>query len=379
MQIVQPKKEAELKLRRFLGSAIMLTALVLYSDQGWSASWQQAWSARAFAEHESNPTMAPAYGISIWRSVFEPSYKFKGTDGVNELNAGLDLQIARSSNKMLSPNRDDPSAFVGWRRQTETGALGLSADYDQVGTRITAIDNTGPGLADNTRTSRKISANLSQALSERSNVALDGAYQHVSYQGGNFIDYVTRSGGMKLSYAWDERSTPFLRLSYVDYEPANGSPPSYLANVLLGWNWKISDYLEWTLQGGRTKIKDTQKMGTQGAVTVQYTGQRIGWALNADRQVSPSGFGGFITVDQVQGNWSYALSERSKTGIDFGWQKNYLSPAIATTTAGAWLQQDINSFWGTRMYYLHKFSKQVGISANSNILGVALTYTPADF
>ena len=120
-------------------------------------------------------------------------------------------------------------------------------------------------------------------------------------------------------------------------------------------------------------------MGTQGAVAVQYTGRRIGWALNAGRQVSPSGFGGFITVDQVQGNWSYALSERSKTGIDLGWQKNYLSTANATTTAGAWLQHDINSFWGTRMYYLHKFSKQDGISANSNILGVALTYTPADF
>ncbi|MEO8342706.1 MAG: hypothetical protein ABI536_02705 [Gallionella sp.] len=367
-----------MKVAQFLEvSAIMVSVLVFSPTRGQAASWQQAWSAQASAEYDSNPAMAPAYPVDIWRSIFEPGYKLKGTDGVNELNMGVALQITRASNKMISPNREDSRGFFDWRQRSNTDEFGISGAYDEVATRTTTIDNTGPGLADSTRTSRLLSANENQALTERSTLALDGAYEQVFYKGGTFVNYVTRSAGMKFSYAWNERNTPFLRISYTDYKPTNDGALSRLNNVLIGWNWKISEYLECTIQAGKSRMDNVQ--GKQGGVNVQYTDQRTLVAINADRQVSPSGFGGFVTVDQAKGSWSYALNESSKTGVDLEWQKNHLSMNVVNNTAGAWLQQDINSSWGTRMYYLHKISMGGGARAYSNILGVSLMYTPSDF
>jgi hypothetical protein len=305
-----------------------------------------------------------------------------GRTGANELKAGLALLIARSSNKTLSQNREDPNVFLDWRRQSDAGEFGLSAKYDEVATRIAEIDNTGPGFADSTRASRTMSGSWSKALSERSTLSADGSYEGVSYKGGTYIDYSTRSGDMMFSYAWSERSTPFVKISYADYEPAGGNLLSRFANVInatLGWNWKVSDYLEGTLQAVESKVSDA-KMGTQGMASVQYTGQRTGLVLNAGRQVSPSGLGGFVTVDQAKGSWSYALNERSKTGIDLGWQNNHFVTDIINRTTGAWLQHDLNSFWGARTYYLHRIIEQGGVGgASSNILGIALVYTHPDF
>ena len=364
---------------RFTTWPIILATLMFFSSPGWAGSWQQSAAARVSTEYDTNPAMDPAYRGGIWRSIVEPSYTLKRTGDANELNAGLAAQIARSSNKMLSQDHDNPSVFLGWRRQKERGEFGLSARYDEVQTRISEIDNTGPNSADNTRATRAMSGNWSEALSERSTFALNGAYNAVSYKGGPLVDYVTRSGGLMFSYAWSERSRPFLKMSYADTEPAGSNTLSRFANALLGWGWEVEDYLEGSLQAGKSKTSGTG-MAKQAAAEVKYKGQRAGLALNADRQVSPSGVGGFITVDQVKGSWSYALSERSNTGIDLEWRKNYFLTNIINRTSGAWLQHELNSRWGMRTYYLHKISERVGLgTATSDILGIALVYTHADF
>jgi hypothetical protein len=372
-----------LNVRRFIRLSIILAALAFYSGQGWADSWQQVGSARVSTEYDTNPAMSPTYRGDVWRALLEPSYTLMGRVGANELQAGLALQIARSSNQTLSQDREDPRVFLDWRRQSDAGEFGMSAKYDEVATRTAEIDNTGPGFADSTRASRTMSGSWNKALSERSTLTADGAYSDVSYKGGalggTFVDYATRSGDMMFSYAWSERSAPFLKMSYADYEPTSGNPLSRSASAILGWNWKVSDYLEGTLQVGKSKVSDT-KMGSQGTAAVQYTGQRTGLVLNAGRQVSPSGLGGFVTVDQANGNWSYALNERSKTGIDLGWQNNHFVTDIINRTAGAWLQHDLNSFWGARTYYQHRIIEQGGVGrAFSNILGITLVYTHADF
>lgn len=367
------------RLRFGIGAVV-----ILCSHQSGADPWQQAWSAQVSTEYDSNPAMIQASQIQaskveVWRSIFEPSYTLHGTNGVNELGAGVALQVARSSNKVLSPNREDARGFLNWQRHSNTGEFGLSGVYDEAATRNTAIDNTGPGFADSTRASRTLSAQWSQALSERANFGLDGSYEKVSYKGGAFTNYVSRSGGMKLDYAWSEYSVPFFRMSYADYKPDYyGSSLSRLTNVVLGCNWKISDYLQWSLQGGRSKV-DGAKASTQGAATIQYLGQRARVDVNASRQVTTSGLGGFIKVDQAKGSWSYIWSEHSKTGIDLEWQKNHYITTITQNTAGTWLQYDTNQFWRTRMYYLHKINRDALGKAYSNILGVAVTYTPAGF
>lgn len=368
-----------MNVRHLVRLSIIMAVLALYSGQSWADPWQQAWSARVSTEYDSNPTMNPAYHDGIWRSMFVPSYKLNRTGDANELNAGVAVQIARSSNKTLSRDRNDPSVFLDGRRQSDAGEFGLSAKYDEVATRIAELDNAGPFSVDSTRASRTMSGSWSKALSERSTLLADGSYQGVSYRGGPYVNYANQTAGLKLSYAWSEYSTPFLRVSNVKYVPADGGPSSSLASATLGWNWKVADYLEGTLQAGESR-SSTAQMSTQGAVEVKYAGQRTGLVLNANRQVTPSGLGGFVAADQANGSWSYALSERSNTGIYLGWRKSHFITYFTNSSTGAWLQRELNSFWVVRTNYLHKTSEQDGFGrASSNILGIAFVYTHTDF
>ena len=359
----------------------MLAVLVFFPSTGWADSWRQAGTARILTEYDSNPAMTPEYHKGIWRSLFEPGYKLRRTGGASELNAGIALQIVRSSNQTLSQNREDPSMLLDWKRQNNSGEIGLSAKYDQVETRIAESDSTGLAFTDSTRTSRVLSARWNDAMSARSTLALDGAYNDVSYQGGAFVDYIARSSSMMVSYALSERNTSFFKMSYADSIPTGNNPPSRFASAIFGWNWKASDYLEGFLQAGKTKISDAN-FGKQGAAEVKYRGQRTELALNADRQITPSGLGGFATADQAKVAGGYDVSERNKIGIDFIWRKNRSITDTINRTAGIWLQQDIHSFLGVRTNFLHKTSTGNGIgvgAASSNILSLSLIYTHTDF
>ena len=366
-----------LNVRRLAGLSI-LVGFMLNSGLGRADSWQHAVSSRASTEFDSNPAMSPAYPGGVWRALFEPGYTLTGRVGANELKAGLALQLVRSSNRARSQNRDSPSVFLNWLRQSDAGEFGISSRYEEIATRDAAIEAIGSVPIDSTRASRSISGSWSKALSERSTLSADGSYEGVSYRGGTFIDYVTRSGGLRFNYALSEHSVPFLRMSYAEYEPAGGNLPHSFANAILGWNWKPSDYLEGNLQVGRTRASG-QEMTTLGAAAMRYTGQRTVLVLNADHQLLPSGLGDFVTVDQVNGKWSYDLSERSRTGIDLGWRKNRLVN-IVNRTKGAWLQHELNPLWGARTYYLHSINEGgAGGSASSNILGLTLIYNRSDF
>jgi len=369
-----------LKLHRFDKLAILLTVLVLHSGQGWADPWQQTGSARISAEYDTNPAMSLNNPSGAWQLLFEPSYTLAGRLGENALKTGLALQIARSSNENLIHNRDSPSVFIDWLRNSVAGEFGVTSRYAEIATRDAGIDASTQVPLDSIRSSRTLSGRWNKALSERSIISADGSYENVSYTGGTYIGYATRLENMMFSYVWSERNTPFLKASHNDYEPAdNSSPGTYVDSLLGGLNWILSDYLQGTLQVGRYKMNDTE-MGTQGGMLVRYAGQRTGLVVNAERLVSPSGLGGLVTVDQVNANWNYALSERSNTGIDLGWRKSQLVTDVIYRTTSVWLQRDLNSFWGLRTYYLYRNFKQEGLDVgSSNILGLSLVYTYTDF
>lgn len=369
----------ELNTRRLTGLSILLAGLVLYTGQGWADSWQHAVSSRVSTEYDTNPAMSSAYPGSVWRALFEPSYTLIGRMGADELKAGLALQIARSSNKTLSQDRDGPSAFLDWLRQSDVGEFGISSRYAEIATRDAGIDATGLVPVDSTRASSNLSGSWSKELSERSTLSVHGSYEDISYKGGTYTNYVTQSGGLRYSYAWSESSTPFLMVSGEKYEPAGGGPTSRLANATLGLNWK-AEYVDLTVQMGQSRSSGGNT-DLQGAFAAQYTGQRNQLALNADRQVSSSGLGGFVKADHMRGSWSYALSEHSNTGIDLDWRKNRsITTNNIRTTAGAWLQRNLNSLWGVRTYYRRSIiAGDATNGASSNMLGLSLVYTHSDF
>lgn len=368
-----------MKFCQSAGISVLLAALTFNMEQSWAGYWQHTVSSQITAEFDTNPAMSPTYQGGVWRGLFTPGYTLTGRFGEDEFNTGLALQIARSSDETLILNRESPSAFINWLQKSTDGEFGMSGRYTEMEVRDAGLEATGLSLVTSSRVSRNISAKWSKAFNQRSTLSANGSYEKVSYTGDTFIDYNTTTGVITFAYALNEKSTPFIKISYADYEPVAGGYYSYLSSADAGLHWQSSDNLQGTLQAGRS-INNDGETDTQGEVEVKYSGSRMEIEVNAKRQVIPGGLGGFVAFDQANGIWSYALTERSKVGLDLGWRNIHYTTAIINRIAGVWLHHNLNSFWDTRLYYQHRISEQEGVgAASANILGLTFIYTHTDF
>ena len=367
-------------LQRLAGISVWLVSLLLLPGWAWADTWQKVVSVRISTEFDSNPTLSSSYPESVRRDFFEPSYSLAGKIGVSELKAGLSLQMERSSNQALSQDLDGPNAFIDWLRQSEKDEFGINSRYVEIATRDSGIDATGVVPVTSTRASSDISGRWKRELSERALLLADGKYESVSYEGGSYMNYSTGGGSMRLSYAFSEPSRTSLKISGTKYVPENDAPFRSLANAILGLEWKISAYLEGNLQAGLSKNSGvkTRKIGAAG---MQYTGQKTRLTLRADRSVIPSGQGNFVLVDQVIGEGSHDLSERSKTGIDLEWQKNKsIKDNNIRTAASVWLQHNLNLSWAVQANYLHTIIQGgMAAGASSNTFRISFIYTDSNF
>lgn len=353
---------------------------MLYSGYGRADSWQQAVTARVSTEYETNPAMSSTSPEGVWRGLFEPGYALIGMVGDNEIRTGLAVQMARASNKKLSPDRDSPSVFLNWLRQGETGGFDISSRYTEVSTReVDGIDAAGLVPASSTRVSRTLTGKWNKEMSELSTVSLDGSYDRVSYRGGTYVNYSTQTVGLTFSRAWDEHITPYIRVSGNKYESEGEGQSSRRNDASIGLDWK-AEYLVWSMQAGQSRVVGGNT-STQGSVETKYTGQLNQLGLIASRQVVPSGLGGFVKADQLSGNWSYALSEYSRTGLNLVWQKNLSSENSSTSASSdVWLEHNLNALWTLRTHYQHRTSDVAGSeSVSSDIFGLSFAYAYSDF
>lgn len=372
------EKEKNAALRRFAGMAALLAALLPGMGQARADTWQHTATSRISTEYETNPAMTPVSQGGMWRALFEPGYTLTRTDGANEWRTGLTFQVARSSNTALSLNREDPSVFMNWQRRSDAGEFGMSARYDEAATRATESGMTGPVAVDGTRASRSLSANWNKQMDERDTFAINGAYTSISYKGGTYVDYATRSGGMRLTRDWNETVAPFVSLSYTDQTPSGGGVSSSRTSATLGSGLKISERLDCTVQADKSR-EGNGGGSMQYMVSASYSGQMNRVAVSAGRQASTSGLGGFITSDHASADLSRDLSERSRAGVNLAWRKNRSVSDEATLTLDTWLQLDVNEAWAARARYQRRERELGGMNASSNLAGFSLVYTRSNF
>lgn len=372
-------------MRWLVRMPVLLSGLMLYAGQGWADTLKQTWSAFASEEHVTNPLLNPAgQSQSVWRSTLNPSYLLTDSLGKDVLNAGLDLMLVKSSNTSIYANQTNPGATLGWKHLSDKGSFGISSNYSRTSTLSTEPSATGLVSANSIRTSRTLSADWTRELSERTTLALNGGYTDIAYSGSgnsaNLSDYASQSSGMRLNYAWNEHTATFANLSYVNLVPTGSGPSSRQYDARLGMIWSATDRVDWTVQGGPSRLENAGAATTsmQGGMTMNYKGQQSNLSLSANRQSTPSGLGEIIIVDQANGNLSYDLGERSKTGIDLGWrQSKYLGNNIYRT-AGVWYHYDLSTSWGIKAYCNHNTNVLGGLNSatsTSNILGLSIAYT----
>lgn len=363
----------------FSAATILLFGLLQHTVPVRAAAWQQTVTTQLTTEYNSNPNMSSSNPEDISRVLFTPSYALIGQPDDNQsLKAAIALQLVRSSNETLSPNRNSPTLSLNWARQYETGELGIGSQYTENSTRyITGIDATAP--VEGTQASRALNLSVSKMLTERSTLVTSGAYQSVTYKGGPFIDYSTHSANLMFNYTWSESNTPFFRYSYFDFIPVDGGATTRLDVAALGLNTKWSDRLDSTVELGQSQNTNKQT-GTQSSASLTYQNLKAQLTLKASHQSVPTGINGLVLTDQINAGWSYNLNERKKIGIDTLWQTSHLVTDVILRTEAVWLQTELKPLWSLRTYYQqNSINRGDNNPASSYILGLNLSYTHPDF
>ncbi|VVM43198.1 hypothetical protein PS662_00405 [Pseudomonas fluorescens] len=350
-----------------------------FSGTAHAASWQSAIAVPSTVEYDSNPTLIGTGEKGVTRTIIAPDASLVATSGPDEFQFGLGVYVVRSTDTSIVSDREDPRLKLGWQHETETGAFGLTARYEESSTLSSTVLETGLVAPDATQKMTSLAANWRTALSERSALLNETDYRHVTYDTDTLTDYDELSNRLSYTYAWSERVELFTRLGIKRYEPDEASTVSSSNSYTpdIGMNYQISERLRGSVYVGANEITGTDGgPSAQGGFTLNYSGERVETSIDAGRTTLASGDGGFVEVDSVRGTWSYAIDETRRTGIDASWQDTDGQTPNTLRNYGAWISQELSPFWIARLSYMYKQRQQDGLpDATANVVGLTLTYS----
>ena len=366
-----------------LGGLALATFCALCAQAALAGTWQKSLRVPVTESYESNPLLRSNGGQSAWTTTISPSIKLSDMFELDQFNADLAVHEVRSSNTAARANRTDPRLSLSWLRQLSRGSFGLSGSYERESTRTSELQDTGLIYLDSTRTEKSIQANSQYMLSERSTLAGHVQYDDVSYNNRAFTDYKTSTANLNLNYQYSETLQPYAGLSATHYVPGTNafnlsSSDQYMLQG--GLKWRYSPTTDATFYLGSEHTSGVNKgSGGVGGVTLHHATALSDLSLAITRSVSPSGLGSFVKADQVTGNWSYALAERDKTGVDLTWRKNDDIYRTKASQVGAWFSHEWSQDWSTKLGYRHRILDQLGVSGKSDEISVSLIYIRPEF
>lgn len=360
----------------------LLPAVLLASGAAQADQWVHSITAPTSIDYDTNLPLTARNKRSVTRGIFVPTYNLTGTFGADEYKLGLGARIERSSDKRVSDDREDPNLSLAWRRITEKGEFGLNYRFEQASSRAAELEETGARSGDGTRTTHAIGGSWRHALSDRNSLTTALNYQDVSFKDSTSTDYTNTGLSLTYGHQWSERIEPFAFLSAGHYEPKSGTASSSDNYTLQGGvNYKASENLSLTAQAGVSRVDGTNSdTGWLGSLVMRYAGRRYDYSLEAGRANTASGEGGFVQNDYLRAAWSYALSERTRLGLDASWRDSKGDQPNIYTQAGAWASYELSHFWSARAYATYKERREDGqASASGNIVGITLIYSHPDF
>ncbi|MGF0238613.1 hypothetical protein ACQR3P_06910 [Rhodococcus sp. IEGM1300] len=330
-------------------------------------------------EYDSNPALLTSGSKGVTRAIVAPDYTLVGTSGLDALTLGLGVNVVHSSDTSVVSNRQDPKLRFGWERQTETGAYGINAKYEESSTLSSAVQETGVVATDGTQKEYSLGGNWRTALNERNTLENNTDYKSVSYDVNTLTNYDELSNETSLIYSWSERVDLFTRFGVKRYEPESGttiaSSNSYTPTV--GMNFEVSEQLKGSVYVGVNKVTGTDSgPGGEGGFELHYLGERFDASIDGGRTTIASGDGGLVEADNLKGAFSYAFDETRSAGFLASWQKTKGLTPNTLRNVGAWFSQELSPFWVARLTYTYKQRQQDGLpDATANVVGLTLIYS----
>ncbi|AVD83333.1 hypothetical protein C4Q28_14725 [Pseudomonas sp. SWI6] len=360
------------------------TALLIlpYSGMVHAAIWHSSVAVPTTVEYDSNPLLLTSDEKAVTRTIIAPDFGLVGTLGRDEFSFGLGVQVLRSSDTAIIKDREDPNVSLGWQRETERGRFGLRANYNESSTLSALVQDTGVVTTDGTQKLSTVTANWSDAITERSTLANETTYSHARYDITTLTGYDELANVLTWTYNWSERTDLYTSFIARRYEPQDDTTAfasnSYTPTV--GLKYQFSERFTGDVHVGVNQVSGSEggRRG-EGGVSLRYIGERADAIFSAERSTIASASGGFAELDAVRGSWSYALTELTRVGLDASWQDAKGTTPNTLQSYSAWASRELSPFWDLRLSLMYKERQQDNLpDATGTIIGMTLTYRLPD-
>lgn len=336
--------------------------------------------------YDSNIQMADSNEESVVFYNVIPRATFVGSDGVNTINFNGSVLLQRSSDEDISEDRKDPNLGLSWVRGFERGEFSLSTNYSKTSTRVSEQRVTGLVFSDGSAISRSYNANLSYLISEKLTMSTGLGYQETVFSGAGLDDFNSKNFNVRLNYLYSEKLTPFVQFSLSRFEnetntlsneivsELDNNGTSVSRNILVGFDYKASPQLDYSVAVGMNRVSSAGN-GWVGNANINYViDERSTFAGSISRNVTPSGLGGFLEVDNLSVNYQYDINQKNHLGADANWSITRDVNDSSFKRLNGFYGYDLTEDWGVRTYIQYRTLQAVGVDANAYLIGVSLSY-----
>ena len=336
--------------------------------------------------YDSNIQMADSNEESVVFYNVIPRVTFVGSDGVNTINFNGSVLLQRSNDEEISEDRKDPNLGLSWVRGFERGEFSLSTNYSKTSTRVSEQRVTGLVFSDGSAISRSYNAGLSYLISEKLSMSTGLGYQETVFSGAGLDDFNAKNFNVRLNYLYSEKLTPFVQFSLSRFEnetntlsneivsELDNNGTSISRNILVGFDYKASPQLDYSVAVGMNRVSSAGT-GWVGNANVNYViDERSTVAGSISRNVTPSGLGGFLEVDNLSVNYQYDINQKNHLGADANWSITRDVNDSSFKRLNGFYGYDLADDWGLRTYIQYRTLQAVGVDANAYLIGVSLSY-----
>ena len=369
--------KAMLKHTLYIGLGIT----VIFPFNAFALNVQQSLTLPFSIEYETNPRLASTNTESVRRQTLKPSYTLTAMQGNEEFTVDVGFNIERSSNQSASADREDPSLGLAWTHAYATGQFGLTGNFSEQSTRTSEFNDTGIVANNNTRQTRSLGGNWNTELNDRYSLSINADVTKVEFGSttGSLSDYDNKSISAQLNYSFNERLSPFARISISRFEPVNSSSTSF-RSIDVGTEWLISENFSFNTSLGINETGGSNgTSGWQADINTTYETEKSQITAGLSRSRAPSGSGVIRESNQLNAGWSYSLSDKATMAVDFNYRENLGVNSNDTMLFSANYTRTLSPDWDLKLSARYRNRDNNITDVSSNALTATIIYKLPDF
>jgi hypothetical protein len=387
-------------LRAVTGGIVLVMAVAASYRPGEAAEWSAEPSLAVKGVYNSNLILTSAPHNDTWGVWVSPGLKFAGATENLEINgkAAADFVgyyggVDQSITNMYFP--------LSLKYNTERETFGLDGGFIRDNTLMGELRQTGVVLRFTQRNYWNVAPSWTHSLTER--LSLQAGYQYASaeYENGQslgLVNYTTQSGSAGLTYRLTEKDQLQATGILTDFKaPQASNLHSTIYGGDLSWSRDFTESLTGSLSGGArmvasaldsgpSRVEDSQVVWV-GRAKIQKKWEDATAAIEASRDVYPSGFGLLVRTSRVGIGMTKDVTERLTLSLDAA---VFLAESVASeaTTASLPLNRYLTvtpavrwkmaDWWTLDVNYTYsqRDVESLNETAFSNAATIMLTYFP---